>query len=113
MGKFIHQATQFATIHNVENPVTLSQHFHSKIASEITVREHSPAILLRLPLHYQTAGLHKMATVSVLMYGSPMDVEAALKAKAEAAKADYYVIIMIDDTMVPGQWYSQAILYRR
>lgn len=62
---------------------------------------------------YQTAGLQKMATVSVLMYGSPMDVEAALKAKAEAAKADYYVIIMIDDTMVPGQWYSQAILYRR
>lgn len=56
----------------------------------------------------QTAGLQKMATVSVLMYGSPMDVEAALK-----AKADYYVIIMIDDTMVPGQWYSQAILYRR
>ncbi len=47
------------------------------------------------------------------MYGSPMDVEAALKAKAEAAKADYYVIIAIDDTMVPGQWYSQAILYRR
>ena len=61
----------------------------------------------------QTAGLQKMATVSVLMSGSPMDVEAALKAKAEAAKADYYVIIMIDDTMVPGQWYSQAILYRR
>ncbi|CAM6944924.1 Lipoprotein BsmA [Klebsiella quasipneumoniae subsp. similipneumoniae] len=66
----------------------------------------------------QTASLQKMATVSVLMYGSPMDVEAALKAKAEAAKAeaakaDYYVIIMIDDTMVPGQWYSQAILYRR
>ena len=41
-----------------------------------------------------------MGTVSVLMYGSPMDVEAALKLKAEAAKADYYVIIMIDDTMV-------------
>jgi hypothetical protein len=54
-----------------------------------------------------------MGTVSVLMYGSPMDVEAALKVKAEAAKADYYVIIMIDDTMVPGQWYSQAILYRK
>ncbi|CDN03462.1 hypothetical protein KPSB59_4030017 [Klebsiella quasipneumoniae subsp. quasipneumoniae] len=52
MGKCIHQATPFATIHNVENPVTLSQHFHSKIASEITVREHSPEILLRLPLHY-------------------------------------------------------------
>ncbi|HEM8823244.1 TPA: biofilm peroxide resistance protein BsmA [Raoultella planticola] len=61
----------------------------------------------------QTTGLQKMGTVSVLMYGSPMDVEAALKTKAETAKADYYVIIMIDDTMVPGQWYSQAILYRK
>ena len=38
---------------------------------------------------YQTAGLQKMATVSVLMYGSPMDVEAALKDKAEAAKARF------------------------
>ena len=61
----------------------------------------------------QTKGLQKMGTVSVLMYGSPMDVEAALKTKAETAKADYYVIIMIDDTMGPGQWYSQAILYRK
>ena len=61
----------------------------------------------------QTTGLQKMGTVSVLMYGSPMDVEAALKAKAETAKADYYVIIMIDDTMVRGQWCSQAILYRK
>ena len=61
----------------------------------------------------QTQGLQKIGTVSVLLYGSPMDVEAALKVKAETAKADYYVIIMIDDTMVPGQWYSQAILYRK
>ncbi|MGU7800675.1 biofilm peroxide resistance protein BsmA, partial [Escherichia coli] len=61
----------------------------------------------------QTEGLQKIGTVSVLMYGSPMDVETALKAKAEAAKADYYVIVMIDDTMVPGQWYSQAILYHK
>ena len=62
---------------------------------------------------YQTAGLQKMATVSVLMYGSPMDGDSALKAKADSDKADYYVIFMIDDTMVPGQSYSQAILYRR
>ena len=55
-----------------------------------------------------------MGSVSVMLYGSPMDVEAALKAKATAAKADYYVIIMIDDSsVVPGQWYSQAILYRK
>ena len=49
---------------------------------------------------YQTAGLQKMATVSVLMYGSPMDVEAALKAKAEAAKA-----------MTP--WYPASGIRRR
>lgn len=62
----------------------------------------------------QTEGLQRMGTISVMIYGSPMDVEAALKAKATAAKADYYVIIMIDDsTVVPGQWYSQAILYRK
>ena len=61
----------------------------------------------------QTAGLQKMGTVSVLMYGSPMDVEAALKLKAEAAKADYYVVLLVDETIVTGQWYSQAILYRK
>jgi nitrogen regulatory protein PII len=41
-------------IHNVENWVTLSQHFHSKIASEITVREHSPKEIVKaLHYHYQ------------------------------------------------------------
>ena len=116
-------------IHNLENQITLSRYFHSKIAYGITIWEHSPEMTFRLQgtpkapppatdhpqeiQRNQTAGLQKMGTVSVLMYGSPMDVEAALKVKAEAAKADYYVIIMIDDTMVPGQWYSQAILYRK
>jgi hypothetical protein len=61
----------------------------------------------------QTEGLQKMGTVSAMVFGSPMDVESAIKAKVNAAKADYYVIIMIDDTLVPGQWYSQAILYRK
>ncbi|WP_330983350.1 MULTISPECIES: biofilm peroxide resistance protein BsmA [Enterobacterales] len=61
----------------------------------------------------QTEGLQKIGTVSALVYGSPMDVEAALKEKVTAAKADYYVVVMVDDTVVPGQWYSQAILYRK
>ncbi|KNC90934.1 biofilm peroxide resistance protein BsmA [Trabulsiella odontotermitis] len=61
----------------------------------------------------QTEGLQRMGTVSALVHGSPMDVEAAIKAKVVAAKADYYVIVMIDDTQFPGQWYSQAILYRK
>lgn len=61
----------------------------------------------------QTEGLQRMGTVSALIYGSPMDAEEAIRAKATAQKADYYVIVMIDDTVVPGQWYSQAILYRK
>ncbi len=60
----------------------------------------------------QTLGLQKMGTISAMVFGSPMDAERELKAKATAAKAEYYVILMIDDTLVPGQWYSQAILYR-
>ncbi|EFG7881962.1 DUF1471 domain-containing protein, partial [Escherichia coli] len=27
--------------------------------------------------------------------------------------ADYYVVVMVDETIVTGQWYSQAILYRK
>lgn len=62
---------------------------------------------------YQTQGLIKMGTVSVLERGAPSDCEYAIKAKATAAKADYYVILMIDETVVPGQWYAQAILYKK
>ena len=61
----------------------------------------------------QTEGLQRMGTVSALIYGSPMDAEETIRAKATAQEADYYVIVMIDDTVVPGQWYSQAILYRK
>jgi len=61
----------------------------------------------------QTEGLQRIGTVSAMVYGSPMDAESAIKEKVVAAKADYYVIIMIDDSVVPGQWYSQAIMYRK
>lgn len=54
-----------------------------------------------------------MGTVSVQVPGAPSDAEAQIRAKAVAAKADYYVILMIDETILTGQWYSQAILYRR
>ncbi|SUW65630.1 putative biofilm stress and motility protein A [Buttiauxella agrestis] len=62
---------------------------------------------------YQTQGLTKIGTVTALERGSPMDSETALKEKAIAAKADYYVILLNDETVVPGQWYAQAILYRK
>ncbi|WP_337261462.1 MULTISPECIES: biofilm peroxide resistance protein BsmA [unclassified Serratia (in: enterobacteria)] len=60
----------------------------------------------------QSAGLEKMATISTQLRGSPMDVEAEIQRKANASGARYYLIIMNSDTIVPGQWYSQAILYR-
>ncbi len=61
----------------------------------------------------QTAGLQKMQTISVMVRGSPMDVESEIKAKAAAMKADYYLILLDDETIVPGQRYGQAILYRQ
>ncbi|EAP4498718.1 biofilm peroxide resistance protein BsmA [Salmonella enterica] len=61
----------------------------------------------------QTQGLQRMGTVSALVRGSPDDAIDEIRAKAVAAKADYYVILMFDETVVTGQWYSQAILYRQ
>jgi len=60
----------------------------------------------------QTFGLEKMATISAQAHGSPMDVEAEIQRKANASGARYYMIILNSETFVPGQWYSQAILYR-
>ncbi|EGN9855010.1 biofilm peroxide resistance protein BsmA [Salmonella enterica] len=56
----------------------------------------------------QTQGLQRMGTVSALVRGSPDDAIDEIR-----AKADYYVILMVDETVVTGQWYSQAILYRQ
>lgn len=61
----------------------------------------------------QTQGLQKIGSVSVLVRGAPSDAEAAIKAKAAAASADYYVITLVDETVIPGQWYSQAVMYRK
>ncbi|EAU7292196.1 biofilm peroxide resistance protein BsmA [Salmonella enterica] len=61
----------------------------------------------------QTQGPQRMGTVSALVRGSPDDAIDEIRAKAAAAKADYYVILMVDETVVTGQWYSQAILYRQ
>lgn len=61
----------------------------------------------------QTQGLIKLATVTAMVHGSPMDSEAAIKQKAAAAKADYYLVVFNDETEISGQWYAQAILYRK
>ncbi|WP_160187339.1 biofilm peroxide resistance protein BsmA [Escherichia coli] len=61
----------------------------------------------------QTQGLQRIGSVSTMVRGSPDDALAEIRAKAVAAKADYYVGVMVDETIVTGQWYSQAILYRK
>lgn len=43
-----------------------------------------------------------------MVRGSPDDAEDAIEAQAVAAKADYYVITMIDETIITGQWYARA-----
>lgn len=61
----------------------------------------------------QTQSLQEMGAVSVDVLGSPMDVEEAIKVKATEARADYYVILMMDDTVLPGRWYARALLYHQ
>lgn len=61
----------------------------------------------------QTQNLQEIGSVSVTVLGSPMDVEDAIKVKATEARADYYVILLIDDTVFPGRLYSSALLYRQ
>lgn len=60
----------------------------------------------------QTQGLEKIGTTSAVVRGAPSDGEAAIRAKAAAAQASYYLIVVNDETVVPGRWYTQAILYR-
>ncbi|WP_416261517.1 biofilm peroxide resistance protein BsmA [Gibbsiella quercinecans] len=61
----------------------------------------------------QTYGLEKIANVSARVYGSPMDIQAEIARQANARGASYYLIVMYTESkLTPGQWYSQAILYR-
>ena len=60
----------------------------------------------------QTTTLTKIGTVSADVVGSPMDVERAIHRKANEAGAHYYLILLISDSIRPGRWYSEAILYK-
>uniref|UniRef100_UPI00329874CB YdgH/BhsA/McbA-like domain containing protein n=1 Tax=Salmonella enterica TaxID=28901 RepID=UPI00329874CB len=52
----------------------------------------------------QTQGLQQMGTLSALVRGSPDDAIDEIRAKAAAAKADYYGFLMVEETDVTGQW---------
>lgn len=61
----------------------------------------------------QTQGLVKIGTITAVERGSPDDTLRVLRAKAAAAKADYYQVLVNDETVMPGEWYGQAILFRK
>ncbi|WP_370553773.1 biofilm peroxide resistance protein BsmA [Edwardsiella tarda] len=60
----------------------------------------------------QNEGLTKMWNITASVYGSPMNVQEVIQQRADAAGARYYYIVMLQETSVPGQWYSVATLYR-
>ncbi|WP_338558713.1 biofilm peroxide resistance protein BsmA [Erwinia sp. E_sp_B04_7] len=53
----------------------------------------------------------RLGTITVTERGSPDDAERAIAARANAAGATYYYIQMVSETVMPGLWYSSAILY--
>ncbi|MGB9095887.1 biofilm peroxide resistance protein BsmA [Erwinia sp.] len=59
----------------------------------------------------QSLTLRKLGTISVNEHGSPDDAERAIAAKANSAGATYYYIQLVSETVMPGFWYSTAILY--
>lgn len=59
----------------------------------------------------QSLNLRKIGTISVNESGSPDDAQRAIAAKANAAGATYYYIQLVSETIMPGLWYSSAILY--
>ncbi|MEI2265990.1 biofilm peroxide resistance protein BsmA [Erwinia sp. CGal63] len=59
----------------------------------------------------QSMTLTRLGTVSVSVRGSPDDAQRAIAAKANAAGAKFYLIQMVSETVMPGRWYSTAILY--
>ncbi|ABG15862.1 biofilm peroxide resistance protein BsmA [Yersinia pestis] len=60
----------------------------------------------------QSLRLQKVGTVSAQVYGSPGDVETEIQRRANASGAPYYLIVMISDSVYPGIWYANALLYR-
>lgn len=61
----------------------------------------------------QTEGLVRMGMISVTTRGGPADAEEAIKKRATKEQADYYLILFINDNMIPGIRRADAILYRK
>lgn len=60
----------------------------------------------------KVGSLTRIGKVTVDERGSPMDAKNALQRGADEHQAHYYQILMIDETVTPGVWHGEAILYR-
>ncbi|XBS70427.1 biofilm peroxide resistance protein BsmA [Acerihabitans sp. KWT182] len=60
----------------------------------------------------QTGSLQILGRITVERRGSPMDVEHAVRAKANAAHATYYQIVTLSELVAVDVWRADVILYR-
>ncbi|KAA8997738.1 biofilm peroxide resistance protein BsmA [Affinibrenneria salicis] len=60
----------------------------------------------------QSRALEKIGTLSVRINGSPDDADRAVQQQADARGARYYVIVLKQESRLPGIWQSSAVLYR-
>ncbi|PIJ52062.1 bioflm peroxide resistance protein BsmA [Erwinia sp. OLTSP20] len=59
----------------------------------------------------QRFNLPVLGNDSVTVSGSPDDALRAIKARANAVHATYYLILALDETLRPGFWYATAKFY--
>ena len=59
----------------------------------------------------QTANLPRLGTITSSTRGSPDDAQREIAAKANQAGAAYYQIVALSETVMPGLWYTSAVLY--
>ncbi len=60
----------------------------------------------------QAGSLQVHDRITVVRRGSPMDVEHAVRVKANAAHATYYHIVALSELLSSGKWRADVILYR-
>lgn len=59
----------------------------------------------------QSMNLQQTGTISVSVQGSPDDALRAIEDKASKAGMSWYRVLLLSETVVPGYWYSTAVLY--
>jgi hypothetical protein len=60
----------------------------------------------------QISTLTKIGNITAQVFGSPMDLEAALQSKADSIGAHYYLIVAMSSDNIPGRWQGSAIVYQ-